>query len=134
MTRVAVFGVFDGLHPGHLAFLKQAHELGEELIVLVARDESVNELKHRSPRKNLQARINDLQQIPEVTAVLSGDTELGSYHCLKAAKPTLIAFGYDQTDLMVDFKRFQQATGDETPITVLKPYQEKLYKSSLLNT
>lgn len=37
-NRVMVFGVFDGLHPGHRAFLRQARKKGDKLIVVVARD------------------------------------------------------------------------------------------------
>ena len=41
---VVVAGTFDGIHPGHLSFLKQASELGNELVVIVARDKTVQRL------------------------------------------------------------------------------------------
>ena len=47
--RVAVFGVFDGIHAGHQDFLRQAREYGDELVVIVARDKSVTQLKGKPP-------------------------------------------------------------------------------------
>lgn len=41
-TRVLVNGVFDGLHPGHLAHLQAAAKLGDHLIVALTADEYVN--------------------------------------------------------------------------------------------
>jgi len=45
--RVVTGGVFDILHVGHIHFLKQAKELGDELIVIVAHDKTVEERKGR---------------------------------------------------------------------------------------
>ncbi|RLF88059.1 FAD synthase, partial [Thermococci archaeon] len=45
--RVVVGGVFDILHVGHIHFLKMAKELGDELIVIVAHDETVKKRKGR---------------------------------------------------------------------------------------
>ena len=47
--RVLCCGTFDYLHPGHESFLNQASRLGEELVVVVARDENVERLKDRKP-------------------------------------------------------------------------------------
>ena len=38
--RVMTTGVFDLLHPGHIAMLEEAAKLGDELVVVLARDES----------------------------------------------------------------------------------------------
>ncbi|MEK7084029.1 MAG: adenylyltransferase/cytidyltransferase family protein, partial [Patescibacteria group bacterium] len=50
MARVLVFGTFDGIHTGHLYFLTQAKKKGRVLTVVIARDETVKQLKQRSPR------------------------------------------------------------------------------------
>ncbi len=133
MIRVVVFGTFDGLHPGHEAFLKQARELGDELIVCVARDVIVEQLKGRLPKFDLNERLAELQKLPAVSQAIKGDKHLGSYAIFAQLRADIVAFGYDQDDLMADFKRFQQVTGDETPVHVLKPYRAEEYKSSLLN-
>ncbi len=133
MMRVVAFGTFDGLHPGHEAFLKQARELGDELIVCVARDAVVEKLKGRPPKYDLNERLAELQKLPAVSQAVKGDKHLGSYAIFAQLRPDAVAFGYDQEGLMADFKRFQQETGDETPVHVLKPYRAEEYKSSLLN-
>lgn len=134
MTRVLVFGTFDGLHRGHQAFLTQARALGDELVVCLAPDEVVERLKHHRPLHTFQTRLADLSVLPQVTRVVGGDAELGVYNCYAYVKPDLVAFGYDQAELATDFKRFQQVTGDETRTIVLKPYQAEIFKSSLLKT
>ena len=52
--KVMAFGVFDRLHPGHIAFLKQAAGMGGELIVVLARDASVLKLKNKIPHHSEQ--------------------------------------------------------------------------------
>jgi FAD synthetase len=42
--RVLATGTFDLLHPGHLFYLEQSKALGDELVVIVARDANV---KHK---------------------------------------------------------------------------------------
>ena len=134
MSKVLVFGTFDGLHEGHLDFLTQALKLGDELVVCVAQDAIVELLKRCAPRFVLADRLNELRKLPQVSQAFAGDSKLGSYVCYTDIQPDLVAFGYDQTELKADFVRFQQATGDETPLIVLKPYQVHIYKSSLLNS
>ena len=46
MTRVMAVGIFDLLHAGHLHYVEQAKSLGEELVVVIAHDETVRKQKH----------------------------------------------------------------------------------------
>ena len=46
MVRVMAVGVFDLLHAGHLHYLEQAKSLGDELVVVVAHDDTVRTQKH----------------------------------------------------------------------------------------
>ena len=39
-------GVFDLLHAGHLHYLEQAKLLGDDLVVVVAHDDTVRQRKH----------------------------------------------------------------------------------------
>ena len=45
MIRVLATGVFDILHPGHVHFLTEAKKLGDELVVVVARDSVAQKMK-----------------------------------------------------------------------------------------
>jgi FAD synthetase len=46
MTKVLATGTFDILHPGHLRYLRESAEHGDELVVIVARESMVN---HKNP-------------------------------------------------------------------------------------
>ena len=46
MVRVMAVGIFDLLHAGHLHYLEQAKLLGDDLVVVVAHDETVRKQKH----------------------------------------------------------------------------------------
>lgn len=132
MKSVFVFGTFDGLHPGHQSFLSEARALGDSLTVSVAQDEIVERLKHRSPLQPLAERLRRIEQHPGVTKAIPGDREIGTYQGFMAEKPSIVAFGYDQTELLKDFIRFQRIIGDETEVVVLKPFHPETFKSSLL--
>ncbi|HQE97919.1 MAG TPA: adenylyltransferase/cytidyltransferase family protein, partial [Methanothrix sp.] len=41
MTLVVATGTFDLLHPGHVFYLERSRALGDELVVIVARDVNV---------------------------------------------------------------------------------------------
>jgi D-beta-D-heptose 7-phosphate kinase/D-beta-D-heptose 1-phosphate adenosyltransferase len=45
MTKVFVNGTFDILHPGHIALLRYAVDLGQQLLVAIDSDRRVRELK-----------------------------------------------------------------------------------------
>lgn len=45
--KVMVFGTFDIFHKGHEFYFSKAKEYGEELIVIVARDETVLKIKKK---------------------------------------------------------------------------------------
>ena len=45
MKVVMVFGAFDGFHPGHLDFFKQARAYGDILVVSVGTDRNVEKIK-----------------------------------------------------------------------------------------
>jgi glycerol-3-phosphate cytidylyltransferase-like family protein len=80
----------------------------------------------------LDIRVQALAAVEGVSQVVAGDIELGTYSGFQSLKPDLVAFGYDQSELAKDFKRFQQAIGDDTPTVVLKPFKPEEFKSSLL--
>ena len=64
--RVLVFGTFDGLHAGHQFFLRTAKTQGTVLIVSVARDKHVSELKQKIPIHREQERLQTIQKLPFV--------------------------------------------------------------------
>ena len=72
--RVLCDGCFDGLHPGHLAHLRAAAKLGDELLVALTADEHVNKGQGRPVFPWLQraAMLRALRCVDTVYMVDSG--------------------------------------------------------------
>ena len=132
MKRVMVFGAFDGFHPGHLNFLKQAKKYGDYLIVVVARDQRVKKVKGCLPKKSEKERLKEIKRQKLVNLVLLGQKK-NPYQIIKKVRPDVICLGYDQKIFTQDLPRFLKETGLKTKIYRLKPYKEKIYHSSIIN-
>jgi FAD synthetase len=94
--RVLVGGVFDILHVGHIHFLKQAKELGDELVVIVAHDETVRMQKRRNPINPAEDRAELLRAIRYVDEVYIGTPGKIDMELVKRINPDVIAIGPDQ--------------------------------------
>lgn len=132
MKRVLVFGTFDGLHPGHDYFLKEAKKLGDRLYVCLARNSIVAELKGREPKRDEQGRREALAESDSVDEVIYGDRELGTYQIIADVQPDIIALGYDQLALKTDLERFFKQEKLSIPLVVIPSFEPTRYKSSLL--
>jgi FAD synthetase len=130
--RVAVFGTFDKLHPGHLAMLREARLLGDELTAIVARDEVVSRLKGRMPSQALDQRLGVLKESGLVDEAVPGDEGDGEYQVIDQIKPDVVAFGYDQQEFRENFLKFLKRTGKKVSIVDLHPFEPNKYKSSLV--
>ena len=87
-------GVFDLLHPGHVYFLTEARQLGDELVVVVARDQTARRLK-REPYVPEHVRREMVEGLKPVDrAVLGSTTDI--YETVVRERPSIIALGYDQ--------------------------------------
>jgi D-beta-D-heptose 7-phosphate kinase/D-beta-D-heptose 1-phosphate adenosyltransferase len=88
-------GVFDILHKGHFELLKQARELGSELIVAINSDASAKRLKGTDrPVNNETARREQLEMLPWVDRVLVFDDDT-PYKDICSIRPDLIVKGGD---------------------------------------
>jgi len=132
-TRIMVFGTFDGLHPGHIDFLKQAKNLIENsfLIVSIARDRNVLGIKGRYPDKNELARMALVEKCKLVDKVVLSGARNHLPHIVKIC-PDIIALGYDQKAYVANLKKDLKNRGILTKIIRLKPFKERIYKNHLL--
>ena len=71
MVRVMAVGVFDLLHAGHLHYVEQAKSLGDELIVVVAHDDTVRKQKHE-PVTNQDLRRRMVMGLKPVNEAIVG--------------------------------------------------------------
>lgn len=126
--KILVFGTFDGIHLGHLSFLKQARRLGNQLVVAIARDKTVWKLKKKKPVANEQKRLELAQSLKIVDQAMIGDREISSYKIVKKLKPDMICLGYDQKKLAADIKKRLP----DVKIVVAKAYKSKKMHTSKL--
>ncbi len=96
MTRVMAVGIFDLLHAGHLHYVEQAKSLGEELVVVIAHDETVRKQKHEPVTgQDLRRRmVEGLKPVDQ--AIIGNPPGVPIFEILKQIDPNLIALGYDQ--------------------------------------
>ena len=94
MVRVMATGVFDLLHTGHVHFLTEARRLGDELVVVVARDSSARRFKHE-PIMGEASRVQLVAALKPVDRAVLGH-EGSIYEILDEIRPDIIALGFDQ--------------------------------------
>lgn len=88
-------GVFDLLHTGHLHYLEEAKKLGDELVVVVARDSTARREKHEpiTPENIRRELVQALKPVDQAVLGKEGDI----YEIVEELRPDIIALGYDQT-------------------------------------
>ncbi|WP_133012023.1 bifunctional D-glycero-beta-D-manno-heptose-7-phosphate kinase/D-glycero-beta-D-manno-heptose 1-phosphate adenylyltransferase HldE [Marinomonas flavescens] len=90
-------GCFDILHPGHVAYMKQAKALGDRLIVAVNTDASVKRLKgEKRPINNLEHRMAVLEGIGAIDWVTWFDEDTPK-EIIEALSPNVLVKGGDYT-------------------------------------
>lgn len=94
MVKVMASGTFDLLHMGHIYYLKEAKKLGDDLVVVVACDETVRKLKHEpvTPEMMRLGLVKELKVVDKAYLGYKGDM----YSIVEEIKPDIIALGYDQ--------------------------------------
>src|SRR3989344_2050046 len=136
--KVVVFGIFDGVHDGRRDLFSQAKALGDEVIVIVGRDETAEKLKGKKPKYSEDERIKMLRAEPLVDDALLGDTELSTYTVLVRCNPDVVCLGYDQDELEGDLRQWlvlrplDSTRGKQIELRRAKPYKADALHSSLL--
>lgn len=93
---VMAFGTFDLLHPGHEYVFTEAKKYGNYLIVVLARDSTVRQVKKKKPFYSQEIRKKNLEKNKWIDEVVLGD-ENDKYTAIKKYKPDTIVLGYDQS-------------------------------------
>lgn len=96
------------------------------MVVSVARDINVKRIKKQAPQVKEKDRVKEILKLEFVDKVVLGGIKDALSH-IKKESPEIIALGYDQKSyiLMKELKKIAE-------VVRLKPYQEKLFKSSKL--
>lgn len=123
-TIVLAAGTFDVFHDGHKYFLAQARALGDELVVVVARDANVERLKGFAPHWNEERRRQAVEGSVSVDRAILGYEEWGRHlDVLNDIEPQVIALGYDQQIAVPE---------GEWDIVRLPAYEPEQFKSSVI--
>ena len=127
MKKVMVFGTSDGLHRGHLNFLKQSKKYGDYLIAVVARDENVKRIKGKSPYYNEKERLKELKKNKIIDKAVIGHT-FDKCKIILENQSDVICLGYDQDISKTTLSKQLKRMGTRVKIYRMKPYKLKIYK------
>jgi rfaE bifunctional protein nucleotidyltransferase chain/domain len=115
-------GVFDILHPGHLAQLEAARSFGDALVVGLNSDASVRGL-HKGPERPIfdeSARRRMLEALRCVDAVVLFDAPT-PLELIREIRPDVLVKGSDYTSAEVVGRDFVEAQGGRVELVPLVP-------------
>jgi cytidyltransferase-like protein len=125
--KAFVGGTFDMFHVGHQFFLMQALCIAEKLVIIVARDQTVLQIKGHIPHFH---ELHRLQRIKDEkmsrVSVRLGRKDGDFLQTLREETPDLLMIGYDQK---IDTELFSKKFPNITIITA-QEYYPKIFKSS----
>jgi len=99
---VLATGAFDLLHYGHLNFLEEAKRAGGKnarLVVIVARDKTVEARKRKRPVVPEDQRRALVEALKLVDDAILGFEDMNYEAVIEKLEPDIIAVGYDQSDI-----------------------------------
>jgi len=101
-TIVLASGTFDLLHFGHVKYLEEAKKAGGEnakLIVIVARDKTVEKRKGTKPIMPENQRRALVESLEVVDEAILGYEDFDIGMVIEKIKPNIIAVGHDQSGI-----------------------------------
>lgn len=134
MKTVMVFGVFDGVSDSDRHVFAEALEFGDEVIAVVARDEVVLESHGRIPERLFEERKELVSYESEVSCVVEGDEEFGSYEVIREHKPDLILLAYDQDETERDIMIWAEEQSDPVVIQRASMYTPGVFTADMLQS
>jgi len=130
---VLASGVFDLLHLGHVKFLEEAKNAGgpyAQLVVVVARDSTVEKTKGRKPIMPEDQRCSLVESLRVVDKAVLGYENLDIGEVVKNIKPDVIALGYDQEDMMKQVLDYVNKNKLDVQVVRIGKFGEKPLDSS----
>ncbi len=118
---VLATGTFDLLHYGHVYYLTEAKKTGGEdakLIVVVARDSTVERLKGNRPIIPENQRRAVIEALKVVDEAILGYEDMNMERTIEKIKPDIIAVGYDQAEIEERLRRY--IADKKLPIKVVR--------------
>jgi FAD synthetase len=126
-------GVFDLLHLGHVKFLEEAKKAGgknAELIVIIARDSTVQETKGRKPVMPENQRCALVESLKVVDEAVLGFEDFDIAEVIDRIKPDVIALGYDQAAMEKQVRQYVNKHGLGIRVVQVGKFEEDELGSS----
>jgi FAD synthetase len=130
---VLASGVFDLLHLGHVKFLEEAKKTGgkgAELIVIIARDSTVEETKGRKPIMSENQRRALVESLKVVDGAVLGFENFDIGDVIERIKPDVIALGYDQADMEKRVRKYVDKHKLDVKVVRIGKFEEHALDSS----
>ncbi len=130
---VLASGVFDLLHLGHVRFLEAAKKAGgrnAELIVIVARDSTIEKRKNERPVISENQRCALVASLKVVDEAILGFEGFDIGKVIETIKPGVIAVGHDQTDMERTVRKYVQDNGLRISVVKIGEFGEDELNSS----
>ena len=130
---VLASGVFDLLHLGHVRFLEEAKKAGgkdADLIVIVARDSTVEQNKGRKPIMSENQRRALVESLKVVDEAVLGFEKFDLGDVIERVKPDVIALGYDQVDVEKGVKAYVNKRNLNVKVIRIGKFEEDELDSS----
>ncbi len=132
MITVLCFGTFDGLHPGHDDFFRQARELGDRVVVVIARDATVLEIKGQLPANSEDERRKMVAWHRHVDQAVLG-REDDKLAIIAEIRPEVILLGYDQEHFTQGLESYLSEQNIRAKVLRGEPFEPEQWKTSLLH-
>jgi len=130
---VLASGVFDLLHLGHVKFLEEAKKAGgpdAQLVVVIARDSTVEKTKGRKPIMSEHQRAALVESLRVVDKAVLGYENLDIGEVIENVRPDVIALGYDQEDVMRQVQDYVNKNKVNVTVVRIGKFGEKPLDSS----
>jgi len=126
-------GVFDLLHLGHVKFLEEAKKAGgknAELIVIIARDNTVEKNKGSKPVMPENQRRALVESLKVVDEAVLGFEKFDIGDVIDRIKPDVVALGYDQADMEKQVREYVDKHGLNVKVVRVGKFEEDELDSS----
>ncbi|RLG95790.1 FAD synthase [Candidatus Bathyarchaeota archaeon] len=105
---VLASGAFDLLHYGHVHYLTNAKKAGGEnakLVVVIARDKTIEKFKGHKPVIPEDERRALVESLKVVDEAILGYEDMDMLRIIEEVKPDIIALGYDEDRIEGELRR-----------------------------
>jgi len=130
---VVASGTFDLLHLGHVKYLEEAKKAGgknAELIVIVARDSTVEKRKGKKPVMPEDQRRSLVESLKVVDEAILGFEDFSIDKVIEKLRPDVIAVGHDQEGIEREVRKAIAEKGLNVQIAKIGRFGKKELNSS----